>query len=127
MKNDDNRPTLGRVIERFDRLWPNDMSETVKRRIIWRTDRAFAIETGQPEPEEYSVVTPKAKKLLIPAECDETYDYALLREASKMSEGAKEHYNERYLAAKKKAVATWRMIKKGEKNGPNLFGKKENL
>jgi len=120
-----NQPTLGGVISRFDRRWPNELTDDAKSKIIWRADRAFAIETGQPEPEKYSGRSLKGTRLLIPKECDDVYDFALLRELTKMSEGAKEHYNERYQAAKKEAIATWRMIKKGESNGakePSLFG-----
>ena len=119
-----NLPTLGDVIRRFDRLWPNELPNEEKRRIIWKTDRAFAIETGQPEPNRYTVTAPQNTLLLVPKECDDVYDFALLREASRMSESAKQHYNERYLAAKKEAIATWRMIQKGENNGTdNLFGR----
>ena len=106
--------TLGEVIEQFNHLYPNPLSETVKRRIIWRVDRAFAVETGRPEPKEYSTATPKATKLLVPKLHRDVYWWAMLRDKGMdISEGAREHYSKRYAEEKKVALATWRAAKKG--------------
>ena len=108
--------TLGGVIERFLRLYPEcDLTAARTCRIVWLVDRAFAVETGQDVPEEYFVTkTQKNKTLLVPKIHMDLYYWALLRDQQKkQSEGAAEYYSERYAWEKQAAVAAWRAAKEG--------------
>lgn len=105
--------TLGRALERFNRLYPNEMEPKTQLKYLWGVDKAFAKETGQPEPKEYLTTTPLNTPLLVPKIHEELYWWALLARRGGCSEGQKQYYKDRYQYEKKAAVATWKAAKEG--------------